>query len=41
MENSKTNLRYLSPKCETFEFEQERSILQDSDDYYYEGAPDD
>ena len=41
MENNKTHLRYLSPTCETLEFEQERSILGGSDEYYYEGAPDD
>lgn len=41
MENHKTNLRYLAPECETFELEHERIMLVDSDEYYYEGAPDD
>lgn len=41
MENNQTNLRYLAPACESFELEHERVMLVDSDEYYYQGAPDD
>lgn len=41
MEDKKTKLRYLSPECEAFELERERIMLVDSDEYYYQGAPDD
>lgn len=41
MENNQTNLRYLAPACKSFELEHERVMLVDSDEYYYQGAPDD
>ncbi|SKC47656.1 hypothetical protein SAMN06298214_0792 [Bacteroidales bacterium WCE2004] len=41
MEKKQTNLNYLAPECEAFELEHERIMLVDSDEYYYQGAPDD
>lgn len=38
---TQTKEPYTPPKCEVFDAEFEAVCLVDSDEYYYQGAPDD